>query len=113
MKTWRIVSLISYTVFLLAAAIIFTTPLRFPDFIFFWRPMLIFFIPLVVIVLLLALRQRWDHPRYSRALVLAAILFAGLTAFGYMGLPILGVCLLALLGLFIASRALPNANVHA
>ena len=104
MKTWRSVSLISVIIGLLAFTFIFTTPLRYPGFIFFWRPIMIFLIPLVVIVGILPLRLRWSHSRFSKMLFISVLLFLGLSAFGYMAWPILAVSLLALLGMFIASR---------
>lgn len=113
MKTWRVVSLTCYTVSLLSVAFIFTTPLRYPDFIFVWRPIVIFLVPLAVIVALLALRQTWPHYRFVKALFVAALLFLALTAFEYMAMPILGVGLIALLAMFIASRALAGPRAHA
>jgi hypothetical protein len=108
-KTWRIASLIVYSVSFVLVAFMLTTPLRYPDFMFVWQPVAIFLTPLLVIVGLLALRQRWQHHRFSAALLAAALIFIALTTLGYMAWPILAVAFLALLGMFIASRALPNA----
>jgi len=113
MKTWRVASLVTYSVSITLVAFILTTPLRYPDFIFVWQPMAVFLTPLLVIVGLLALRQRWPHHRFSAALLAAAFLFITLTALGFMAWPILAAAFLALLGMFVASRAQPSAKSQA
>jgi len=113
MKTWRIVSLVTYSVSLTLVAFILTTPLRYPDFIIAWQPMVVSLTPLLVIVGLLALRKRWPHHRFSAALIAAALLFIALTALRYMAWPLLAVAFLALLGMFVASRVLLNAESQA
>ena len=112
MKTWRVVTLLSFTISIAVVAFIITIQLRYPDFMFFWKPIVVFLIPLIVILALLNLRHRWTHIPFSRALLAASLAFIALTALGYMGLPILGVALVALLALFIASRALSELNVR-
>ena len=106
MKTWRAITILSFAVSLLAVAFIFTAPFRYPDSIFFWRPILIFLAPLVVVLGLLASRLRSAHAPFSKALIAAAGLFTLLTILGYMGLPILAVAFVALSAMFLSSRAL-------
>ena len=110
MKTWRVVTTLSFTFSFLAAAFIFTTPLRYPGFTFLWRSIVIFLIHLVVILGLLVLRQLWSHRLFSRALFAMGLLLTALTALSYMGLPILAVSVLALFGMFVSSRSLDDTR---
>jgi RsiW-degrading membrane proteinase PrsW (M82 family) len=112
MKTWRMIFLLSLIILFLTAAFIFTTPLRYPGYIFSWRLTLIFLSPLVVLLCLLAVLTRWPHSQFSKSLLLSALLFLGLSILGNMALPVLGVSLIALLGMSVASRQLPNASVR-
>ncbi|MEJ2600729.1 MAG: hypothetical protein P8Z00_20530 [Anaerolineales bacterium] len=112
MKTWRITFLLSLSILFLAAAFIFTTPLRLPGYIYSWMDALFFLSPLVVLICLLAARIRWPHSRFSMTLLLCMPLFFGLGIFGYMALLVLGVSLVALLGMFVASRQLTNEGIQ-
>jgi uncharacterized membrane protein YjjP (DUF1212 family) len=108
MKTWRIVTLVSFTFFLLMTAWIFSAPLQYPDARFSWRPVVIFLLPVFLILLLLLLRHRLTHRQFVLPVLAAAAVFIVLTLFGYMGPPILLVAAIACGAILVASRSLAN-----
>lgn len=103
MNAWRATARVSIFLGFLTIALILATPIVHPESVFKWKPFLSLLIPLLTIMCMLALRPRLSHSHFSIILFSSLFIFLGLAAFRYVRMPILGITLVALAGLFAAS----------
>ena len=102
MKIYKITSYTSLGVILLLAISIVTLPMRFPDSIIFWKPIVIFSAPAIVLVGLLFLKPIMSLKTFRLLLFILAILSTITTIIGWMAFIILAVFLLSLGVLYFA-----------
>jgi hypothetical protein len=106
MKTWRVMSLLAFGVLMFAFAVPLAAASGIPGSTITWRPLLLFLIPPLVIVVLLPLRQRLEHTRYRITLAAAAVLIVSLAVSRLIAAFVAAIVLIALAAMFLASRAL-------
>lgn len=103
MKINKIIAYISLGVILLFSISIVTLQLLFPDSIIFWKPIVVFLTPAIVLVGLLFLKPIMSLKMFRLVLLILAALSIMTTILGWMAFIILVVFLLSLGVLYLPS----------
>ncbi len=101
MKVHKAVTYSSLAIILLTAILMASLPFRFPSSDIAWRPMLIFFMPALVLAGLLFIRPLLALRVFRNILAMAAVLSIVATFAGWMAFVILCIFLAALGALYL------------
>lgn len=110
MLMWRITGGVATTIVVLAALVVASSPLRFPNSTIVWQPILLLSVPAVSIVALLLIRSRVSHNFFTASILIIGALFTALVLAGYIPWLVFGPAVVALMAMLFASSRFPNAD---
>ena len=101
MKVYKFVAYSSLVVVLLTAILFASLPFRFPNAIIFWRPIIRFSVPAIILVGLLFVKLIMPLKTFRIVLAILLMLSIIATLLGWMAYIILGIFLIALGALYL------------